>query len=143
MKSMLLASFLVVVSIQLRAQQQLCFSDLCQQTQVGSFQNAQQGPLYKPGSTVPAYKPVMPLAPSISTQQFFVHSISERALCNPFTSFNNTGLAPRIPLGRLHRPVPIPPDRAPAALSFSSGAKSTNSSTTGSQDFAGPGGHTK
>jgi hypothetical protein len=87
MKFMLFALLLLAASVQLSAQQSLCFSDQCRQTQVGPFQNAQQPPSYKPSGTVPAYKPVMPLAPSLSTEQFFVNSISEKALNNPFASF--------------------------------------------------------
>jgi hypothetical protein len=110
--------------------------------EVGPFQNAQQPPSYKPSGTVPAYKPVMPLAPSLSTEQFFVNSISEKALNNPFASFNNPKSAPRIALRDTHRALPIPSDSAPATL-FSSGARSTNNFTTGSEHFAASGVHTK
>ncbi len=139
MKIAVFASLLFAAT-HLPAQQSWCFSQQCQETQVMSFQRAGQSPFYTPQRriNVPAYRPVLPLAPSLSTQTFF--RFSESTLRNPFTNASRVNgsassvLQPAFPWEPLTTGAPQS-EPSPQRLSIRSGGGSTNRFSTGTQGF--------
>ncbi len=75
MKPILIAALLVGFFVPSYGQQQLCFSKNCPQTPATIFTLDRSIPqlntIFRPLPSLPAYKPVAPLALSPSTRQFF------------------------------------------------------------------------
>ena len=78
MKPMLIVAMLTGLFIPLNGQPQWCFSKNCPETRATSFRldrrDKQLNKIFRTVPTLPAYKPVVPLALSPSTFQFFHYS---------------------------------------------------------------------
>ena len=83
MKLILLVAMLAGLFTPLRGQQQWCFSTNCPDTPATSFgldrTDKQLNKIFRTLPTLPAYKPVAPLALSPSTRQFFRYSVPTEA----------------------------------------------------------------
>lgn len=143
MKHTILASLLFTASLQLSSQEPWCFSRQCQQTQVSVFGNPHQAPLYKPSVTKPTCQPVLQLAPSLPTKQFFMQSVPVHTLLNPFPNYELPQLAPATPMATLRISLPTLPSNSVGSTPSRSATEGGHSFATGAQGFTPTGGRFK